>query len=356
MVFFAFLYYNWLILKIQFNNMEKEVIYPQEMAGTTSAKEKEGIRENSEENNQSSIEEKRDEATNKLKEPNLSKEDVYQTVEFLGDSEYKIKFLRDASYTEIENVGVPVKSKDTIDEVMAELYDNVGDRKAANMYWYHTINKERVLEYLKSKDVAEKILEIHNYHPEIIFVTQSSATLFGWLIKEAWRNAWPDEQTPPIVTIDVRPIKRWKDGYLDAEKILSERGYSIKTPQEYQEQLINKTEEILRVHRLEKSLAIVEEGILDGNTAETSKMILEKASKNLNVNPDINIVNLEINSRARKGPFQKYYDFHKVNKRAAYEGNLALNRSEKEIAKQRIDVFKYCGKQIGLEIARNRGV
>ena len=57
------------------------------------------------------------------------------------------------------------------------------------------------------EEFKENIKGLHNsYHPEAIFMTQTSATLYGWAIKEAWKEAWPDEKIPKIFTINVRPI------------------------------------------------------------------------------------------------------------------------------------------------------
>jgi hypothetical protein len=51
------------------------------------------------------------------------------------------------------------------------------------------------------------IKELHDkYKPEAIFMTQTSATLAGWAIKEAWKKAWPEEKVPKIFTINTRGV------------------------------------------------------------------------------------------------------------------------------------------------------
>jgi len=53
-----------------------------------------------------------------------------------------------------------------------------------------------------------EIKELHDkYHPEVIFMTQTSATLPGWAIKELWKNVWPEEKPPKILTINTREIQ-----------------------------------------------------------------------------------------------------------------------------------------------------
>lgn len=57
------------------------------------------------------------------------------------------------------------------------------------------------------KDSARRIREMHDkYHPEIIIVTQTKATPLGWSIKEAYKTAYPNEEIPRILTIDVKNI------------------------------------------------------------------------------------------------------------------------------------------------------
>ncbi len=57
------------------------------------------------------------------------------------------------------------------------------------------------------KFMRERLKQMHDkYHPQAIFVTQTSATLYGWTIKELWKKAWPNEKVPKVFTIDVRPI------------------------------------------------------------------------------------------------------------------------------------------------------
>jgi len=57
--------------------------------------------------------------------------------------------------------------------------------------------------------LKERIRELHDkYHPEAIFMTQTSSTLYGWAIKEAWKEAWPEEKVPRILTINTKPIEK----------------------------------------------------------------------------------------------------------------------------------------------------
>jgi hypothetical protein len=61
------------------------------------------------------------------------------------------------------------------------------------------------------EEVINKIIsvlkKIHNHHPEAIFLTQTSATGYGFVIKEAWKKAYSNEKVPKILTIDVKELK-----------------------------------------------------------------------------------------------------------------------------------------------------
>jgi hypothetical protein len=54
----------------------------------------------------------------------------------------------------------------------------------------------------------EELKEIHDtYHPSAIIVTQTSGTPSGWVLKEAYKTAYPNEPTPKILTIDVKGVR-----------------------------------------------------------------------------------------------------------------------------------------------------
>lgn len=53
--------------------------------------------------------------------------------------------------------------------------------------------------------ISEVVSQMHESRPDAIFVTQISATGYGLSIKEAWRNAFPNEKAPRILTIWAKP-------------------------------------------------------------------------------------------------------------------------------------------------------
>jgi len=47
------------------------------------------------------------------------------------------------------------------------------------------MNKDKTIKFIR-----EQLREMHDeFHPEAIFMTQTSSTLYGWTIKEMWKKA-----------------------------------------------------------------------------------------------------------------------------------------------------------------------
>ncbi|MEK6926905.1 MAG: hypothetical protein AABX11_00585 [Nanoarchaeota archaeon] len=72
---------------------------------------------------------------------------------------------------------------------------------------------------------AKQIKELHDkYHPEIIFLPDTSAHGYGFIIKEAWKKAWPSETLPKMLRINVKPVKKAEMGVAEGayRKIVDE--------------------------------------------------------------------------------------------------------------------------------------
>ncbi|MEK7653593.1 MAG: hypothetical protein AAB358_03890 [Patescibacteria group bacterium] len=115
------------------------------------------------------------------------------------------------------------------------------------------------------KRLKKLIEELHDrYHPEAIFMTQTSATLLGWSIKEAWKNAWPNEKVPIILTINVNEIK---DKY--NHRILSENdpGYEfIKNRRHLSTRGFNPEQSLERINAIQKMIdnnQLASEGLIE---------------------------------------------------------------------------------------------
>jgi hypothetical protein len=58
------------------------------------------------------------------------------------------------------------------------------------------------------ESLEQAVMNIIALKPEVIFLTQTSATVYGWIIKEALITATGSESLPTFFTIDVRDHKR----------------------------------------------------------------------------------------------------------------------------------------------------
>ncbi len=76
------------------------------------------------------------------------------------------------------------------------------------------------------REIAKRIKLLHDkYRPEAIFMTQTSAVSYGWMIKEIWKIAWPKENIPKILTIDTHPILNHSGEPIESENILARKTY-----------------------------------------------------------------------------------------------------------------------------------
>lgn len=69
--------------------------------------------------------------------------------------------------------------------------------------------REGYIDQNRRINVKDQIQYIHdNFHPQAYFFTQTSATGAGYLFKEVYSQAWPNEPKPKMLTIGVREAKR----------------------------------------------------------------------------------------------------------------------------------------------------
>lgn len=68
------------------------------------------------------------------------------------------------------------------------------------------MKREKGLEKYSTKErqwVKEVIKQWHDkVHPDYVFLTETRGTLYGWVFKEAWKKAYPDEKSPIFYRID----------------------------------------------------------------------------------------------------------------------------------------------------------
>jgi len=101
-------------------------------------------------------------------------------------------------------------------------------------------------------ELERRIIELHDkYHPEVIFVTQTSGILKGYSLKEAWKKTWPNEKPPKFLTLNIRPVSHSISGreipegtpeYRAAQNILAGNiDYNNRGIQNYEEMINSET-------------------------------------------------------------------------------------------------------------------
>ncbi len=63
-----------------------------------------------------------------------------------------------------------------------------------------------------------EIKGLHKYQPRYIFLTETSSIPSGFAIKEAWKNAYPDEEVPKFYRIDPKYIRDCINGCTKSQK------------------------------------------------------------------------------------------------------------------------------------------
>ena len=92
---------------------------------------------------------------------------------------------------------------------MVELEDPEEDKLADKLFPEREWAEKAKRGARKSRYTANQIQIMHDkYHPDIIFLPDTSAHLKGYVIREAWKTAWPNETPPKMLRINVKAIKR----------------------------------------------------------------------------------------------------------------------------------------------------
>lgn len=88
----------------------------------------------------------------------------------------------------------------------AELWEKAGEiEKANNLREKLRLQEEK--EWVAEIAGLDIITEIHKYNPKYVFLTETSSVAFGYVIKEALKNAYPDAPLPKFYRIDPRQVR-----------------------------------------------------------------------------------------------------------------------------------------------------
>lgn len=240
--------------------------------------------------------------------------------------------------------------------------------------------------------LKEVIKDLHDkYKPRAIFMTQTSSTLYGWAIKEAWKEAYPNEKTPTILTINTAPIQASyvhledKQFKKEEEKLAKQR--VDEALPEFKD-IKDEVEKKLKRHNINGNIAIIDEY---RGTYETvgydsrdhtkkqqiyepkegkkyarnsvslglAKKVIEVAKTDLDIKGKVVVAGLDYD-RASGSPWTRYesggrYVNGERQERLPHGQYKRKTESDyREYSKHRIKEFKERGREIGRELKRER--
>ncbi len=280
--------------------------------------------------------------------------EIYRQIGEYKTIEEKIEFLKKARI-ELTQKGKIWTSKwvgkedRAIEKSLAILLEEIGEYVEAQDHWLYAGEKEKNEKFKIT--IQEKIETLHNkYNPQVIFLTMSSSILFGWVIREAWKVAWPNEDVPIFFTIDPHPLSAEIDGRGADSLIVG--NYDVKTPDEYRKYLVEDIEEKLKIAGNVESVVVIDEGACDGLTLEISNKILLEAIRNSGFNSKGYIFDLGL-SRWTGGPFRRRErsSGKKLEETSQKYRNGMYQLTSEQKKESKIEIER--AKKIGIEVGKN---
>jgi|GEM_PF-3343591 hypothetical protein len=178
----------------------------------------------------------------------LTKEEFHKYLKY-----FKEELNRDLEYykkmkNQMSEIKIEEEVKWIAERIVTQQTENYLENKYKTIIGSNKIRYESELldDYIKSKSKVEFVLEdIHKLKPDYIFLTDTSAIHCGYILKEAWKELFPEEKCPKFYRIDPRAFA-------------IEHGYS--SFDEYKKSGLNR-------ENMEKSLSSYLEKIIDKKSA-----------------------------------------------------------------------------------------
>lgn|GEM_PF-5291737 len=134
------------------------------------------------------------------KEPDFSKSEDQEKINKLN--RFQKKQLMNDSFKEASLMNDKIKLGEAKDHNEAAIL-----LKEEDLYKEGLHDAEKKLNKFFEKNMKDNIKKLHDqYHPKIIFMTQTSSILVGYGLKELWKQAWPEEEPPKFLTIDANDV------------------------------------------------------------------------------------------------------------------------------------------------------
>lgn len=205
--------------------------------------------------------------------------------------------------------------------------------------------KDRKIYELRIPKLAETIKDVHRLNADAIFLTQTSAVGYGWIIKEAYKKTRPYKPIPKFLTINVKSIRhnlssKNKEQLYDRRYARGEIHPKLKfnledLPEFYK--LVEDVKKKIRTYDVNGAILVIDEFVDTGGTITVVECIIKKALEDLVKDSQVIALNLDLD-RCEGSPWKKkdVYEFER------YKGKENIKIVRKNI--------RFC-KELGREIA-----
>ncbi|MEK6918018.1 MAG: hypothetical protein AABW51_03650 [Nanoarchaeota archaeon] len=198
--------------------------------------------------------------------------------------------------------------------------------------------------------VARMIKEWHKIQPKYVFLTETSGTPWGYLIKAAWKEAYPNETVPKFYRVD--PITLTRADYYYSRN---------RDKRKEREQIDNRFEEFFneRIKDKHSQIIIFDESSATGHSLNITKEYLKKKVPSQNIHPFTGDNYLSsgsaipaISVTGKKTKYSSKVGYPPSEYR--FTGEFIHDVDNRKLVKNYITKMKEWGKIIGKEI-KNKG-
>lgn len=229
------------------------------------------------------------------------------------------------------------------------------------------------------ENIKKQVKYLHdNYHPQIFFLTQTSAPVFGYMIREIYRTAWPDEAIPKMLTINVKAMRKskhsptWEEGLNGTKRRDFFEGKFDHS--KYFTQIVKDVEEKVRTYAAkpaidlnEGGITILDERVVFDSTGVHTYDIADRAVRialaNLKIHTKVVTAGLGsggsgIDQNFRGGSYwgiiNDSYDNPNPETPRIRRFHLVRDKNELDKSRKRIRRFKEIGEMVGEELRAER--
>lgn len=217
----------------------------------------------------------------------------------------------------------------------------------------------------ENKEVmVNKILSLverfHTNNVKVIFLTWSASSLYGYMLKEIWKTAYPDEEIPKFYFVNPKPSKHLEFVKIEDRERRSELMKKINDERERLEEVI----EIIKKENKKTNIAIFDESYTIGNPSSpfrfgksvniAKEMLIDgfKALGLRDIEKRLYMDGLGIDTRS-----YPYLLFRPVTEEVGISKDRKRFRPEDApviMGQEAIDVFKKIGREIGEKLSNKK--